>query len=233
MEFKLPRQNISPELNSFYLKKLRQLRVYVLRATKNHLKGIAVVSRKIRKDGLPKHLVLKKLKGKLGHGIFLHPKAKTILKGEMIAPYSGDVFLAPQNGEDNSDYVFSLLDNLRLSRPEQLIWDPKSSYHPRRLYSIDLDAGKNGNFTRFINHSAKPNVEADFLRIPSSGQPQYEVIYIAKKTIRPGEQLLVCYEGKEKGYWGALGIKPLPMLPRTFRLDASLKILTSSKEKTS
>jgi hypothetical protein len=224
MKFKLPRQNISQKLNSFYSQKLRQQRVYVPRATKNNLNEIAAVSKKIQKDGLPEYLVIKKLKGKLGYGIFLHPNAKPILKGETIAPYSGDVFLAPQNGEDTSDYVFSLLDNVRLTKKEQLIWDPKTPYHPRRLYSFDLDAGKKGNFTRFINHSEKPNVIAEFLQIPSSGQPQREVIYIAKKTIRPGQQLLVCYEGADKSYWGALGIKPLPMLPKTFRLDASMKI---------
>ena len=193
-------------------------------ATKNRLKEILAISRKIRKEGIPSHLVLKKLKGKLGHGIFLHPSAKAISKGEMIAPYSGDVFLAHQNGADNSDYVFALLSDVLLTKKEQLIWDPETPYHPRRLYSFDLDAGKKGNFTRFINHSEKPNVFAEFLEIPSSGRPRREVIYIAKKTIRPGEQLLVCYEGADKSYWGALGIKPLPMLPKTFRLDASLKI---------
>ena len=35
-----------------------------------------------------------------------------------------------------------------------------------------------------------------------------EVIYCVKKTIRPGEQLLVSYEDGENSYWKAFGIKP-------------------------
>jgi hypothetical protein len=85
---------------------------------------------------------------------------------------------------------------------------------------LDLDAHKVGNFTRFINHSAKPNVEAHFLRIPKNSlgiaPSLFEIVYIASKTIRPGEQLLVCYEGDDNSYWGALRIKPFAMTPRTF-----------------
>src|SRR5580700_11391950 len=102
MKFKLPRQNISQKLNNFYSKKLREQKIFVPRATKNNLTEISAVSKKIRREGLPKNLVIKKLRGKLGVGIFLHPKARPILKGETIAPYAGDVFVAPQNGEDTS-----------------------------------------------------------------------------------------------------------------------------------
>jgi hypothetical protein len=188
------------------------------------LKEIAAISREIRKRGLPKHLVLKKLRGKLGYGVFLHPKARPIRKGAVIAPYAGVVLLEPQNDDGGSDYAFSLLPDLVLSREEQQALDPKRKYHPRRLYSLDLDADQKGNFTRFINHSAKPNVEAHFLRIPRNalGVPPapFEIIYMANQTIEPGEQLLVCYEDEEKSYWGALGIKPFPMTPKTFRLNA-------------
>ncbi|MDE3045527.1 MAG: SET domain-containing protein [Verrucomicrobiota bacterium] len=222
MKFKLKRQEIDQKLVDFGVKKIKQNRVHVPRATSKTLKGLAESLEEIQKNGLPKHLVLKKLKKKLGHGIFLHPNAKPILKGEVIAPYSGEVALFPQNGEDNSDYVFSLVSDLLLTKQEQLSWDPGRRYHPRRLYSIDLDAHKKGNFTRFINHSAKPNVEAHFLRIPANSlglsPSPFELLYIAKKTIRPGEQLLLCYEGEDKSYWGVLNIKPFPMTPKTFRL---------------
>ena len=227
MRFNLPRQEIAPELIAFGSKKIRKDKIYVPRATKKDLRGIAAICREIQKSGLPKHLVLKKLKGKLGHGIFLHPKASPIRKGEVIAPYSGVVLLAPQNDGGPSDYAFSLFPDLLLTREEQRAFDPESKYHPRRLYSLDLDADKKGNFTRFINHSAKPNVEAHLLRIPSNslGVPPapFEIIYIASKDIQPGEQILVCYEDGEKSYWGVLKIKPFPMTPKTFQLDASLK----------
>jgi hypothetical protein len=219
MKYKLPRQKISEALNLFYSEKIKKNKVHSDRATKNNLIEIEAVSRKIQKEGLPKHLVIKKLKGRLGHGIFLHLDAKPILKGEVIAPYAGKVALARQNADDESDYAFSLLSDLILSREEQRIWDPKGRYHPRRLYSIDLDADKMGNFTRFINHSAKPNIEAQFLRLSVKGKIYFEIVYVAKKKICPGEQLLVCYEGEEKSYWGILGIKPFPMTPQTFRLS--------------
>lgn len=231
MKFKLPRQEISKKLNIFGSKKIKLNDIYVPRAAKSLLKEVAVIAGEIQKNGLPKYLVLKKLQGKLGFGIFLHPEADPIPKGRAIAPYSGKVYLAAQNEGENSDYTFALISDLVLTKEEHLQWDPKRKYHPRRVYSIDLDAHKKGNFTRFINHSEKPNIEAQFLRIPSNAigltPVPFELIYIAKKTIRPGEQLLVSYEGDDKSYWGAMKIKPFPMTPRTFRLNADLEIVTS------
>ncbi len=226
MKFKLARLKISKELNVFSSQMIKKHKVDVLRATKNNLTEIAAISQEIQENGLPKHLVLKKLKGGIGHGIFLHPEAKPILKGEMIAPYSGEVFLSPQNQEDDSDYMFSLIADLLLTKKEQTHFDPENRYHPRRLYSLDLDARKQGNFTRFINHSEKPNIEAKLLRFPSDSLgATFEIVYFAKKNIRPGEQLLVCYDGDDDSYWGALNIKPFLMTPKTFQLNSSLKIV--------
>lgn len=232
MKFKLPRQEIAENLNKLIQIKIRKNRIYVPRIAKRNLQEIKAVSKEIQEIGLPQHLILKKLKNNLGHGIFLHPQAEPILKGEVIAPYAGEVALFPQNAHNDSDYVFSLVSDLHLTREEQKIWDPKNRYHPKRLYAVDLDAQKKGNFTRFINHSEKPNVEAEFFRIPASatslGAPTFEVIYVAKKKIRPGEQLLVCYEGDDKSYWGACGIKPVPITPQTFRLNDRLELVEKS-----
>jgi len=214
MKFKLPRLEISKQLVTFSHKAIK--RQNIPRLSKNKLTQLDAMSRKIRREGLPKHLVLKKLKGKLGHGIFLHPKARPIARGEVIGAYAGEVSLLPQNQGDNSDYVFSLISDLRLTRKQQQLLDPKSPFRPRRLYSLDLDAYKKGNFTRFINHSSKPNIEAHLLRTPLH---PFEIIYIAKMTIRPGEQLLTCYEGDDNSYWGALGIKPFSMTPQTFQIS--------------
>lgn len=227
MEFKTPLSIINEELISFAAKILKRDRVWVPKLSKAGLSQLANVAQEIQKNGLPQHFVLKKLKGKLGSGIFLHPKASPIERGTVIGVYAGEVYLAPQNGDDNSDYAFALLSDLRLTKEEQRQFDPKRRYHPRRLYSLDLDADKRGNFTRFINHSEKPNVEAQFLKIPVNRlglEPSpFEIVYVAKKTIHPGEQLLVCYDGDDKSYWGALGIKPFPMTPRTFKLNSSLE----------
>lgn len=222
MKFRLQRPNISKNLSLFCLKKIKQTKTDFPRATKKIIEELPPILRAIQKKGLPKYLVLKKLEGKLGYGVFLHPESKPILRGSPIAPYSGKVILGPQNERNDSAYAFALISDFSLTKEEQSQWDPKRKYHPRRLYSVDLDAEETGNFTRFINHSEKPNVEAKFVRIPTTAEnlapAVFELVYVAKKMIRPGEQLLVCYEGEDKSYWGPSKIKPFPMTPRTFRL---------------
>lgn len=229
MKYRLQRQEITEELFVFASAKVKKNKIVIPRASKSQLRQIKAVCLEIQKNGIPSYLVRKKLRGKLGFGIFLHPKANPIAKGDVIGPYSGEVYLAPQNQGESSDYAFSILSDLLLTKEEQLKYDPENRYHPRRLYALDLDAAKKGNFTRFINHSENPNVEAELLRIPANflGHPSvgFEIIYQAKKEILPGEQLLISYEGEDDSYWGALKIKPFPMDPQTFRLDPSLKII--------
>lgn len=233
MKFRLQRQEISKILLIFCSNKIKKNKIYVPRASKKIVEEMPPIFKEIRKNGLPSYLLIKKLKRKLGYGVFLHPKAKPILKGAPIAPYSGKVILRPQNLEDDSDYVFTLLSDLRLTREEQRKWDSARPYHPRRFYSVDVDAHKKGNFTRFINHSETPNIEAQFVQIPSNSvgllPVPFELIYVAKKKIYPGEQLLICYEGEDKSYWGALKIKPFPMTPKTFLLNSSCEIVTRNQ----
>lgn len=220
---------MSKALAAFCSLIIKRDHIEVPRASKKIIEEMPAIFKEIEKNGVPSYLLVQKLKGKLGYGVFLRPDAKPITKGSPIAPYSGQVILRPQNIEDDSDYIFTLLSDIRLTKEEQKIWDPTRRYHPKRLYSVDLDAHKIGNFTRFINHSEKPNIEALFVRIPKNkkGLPPapFEMIYVAKKTIYPGEQLLVSYEGEDKSYWGALNIKPFPMTPKTFMIDSSCKLL--------
>ena len=235
MKFKLPRPVISQEIHRIASREVRKQKVYLLRATKNNLMEIAEVSRAITKDGLSKNLILKKLPDGLGYGIFLHPKAEPILKGQIIAPYAGEISLVPQNILCDSLYAFEPLSNILFTREEHSRFDGHRPYHPRRFYCMHVDALKKGNFTRFINHSEKPNVMAELFKIPANpyglAPAPVEVIYLAKKTIRPGEQLLVCYDGDDKSYWGALKIKPLPITPQTFQLDSSLKVISQDISK--
>lgn len=221
MKFNLKRQVLEEDIIKIVRRKWSHKDLDPCCLTRKNLKELADVFGHIEKWTLPKYLVRKKLKGKLGYGIFLHPAAKPILKGQVIAPYAGEVSVVPQNQMDGADYAFDPVTDLLLTKEEQKRFDPKNRYHPKRLYALKLDAAKKGNFTRFINHSAAPNVVAYLVSTRSN---PYEIVYFAKKTIQPGEQLLVCYEDEEKSYWGALGIKPFPMTPRTFRLDPSLKV---------
>ncbi len=229
MKFKLPRQVVNQEMSKVLSREVDKQKIGVVRASKKQLREIAEATKQISESGIPKNLVLKKLPGKLGYGIFLHPKAKPILKGQIIAPYSGELSLVPQNLPEDALYAFEPLDHILLSKEEQFQFDAKRKYHPGRLYSMQVDALKKGNFTRYINHSHKPNIVAEFFKISSNSYgldpAPIEVVYVAGKTIKPGEQLLVSYDGDNHSYWDALDFKPIPITPQTLRLDASLKLV--------
>jgi hypothetical protein len=149
----------------------------------------------------------------------------------VIGPYSGELSLVSQTEADDSPYAFELLGDVLLTKSEQIHFDPNHRYQPKRTYSFLVDALKKGNFIRFINHSEKPNIVASFFKIPSNSYGlaplPIEVIYMAKKKILPGEQLLVSYEGDDKSYWSALEVEPIPITPQTFRLNAALKVYKS------
>ena len=224
MKYKLPRQVLSSEFRKIISREMHKQKMSVARATSKELKELADVSKCIAKRGSPPYFVCKELGRNLGQGIFLHPDAKPFEKGRVIASYAGVVSFIRKNVPDDGSYAFTPVEDIRLSKQEQLYFDKDSCFRPKRLYSFKVDAIKKGNFTRFINHSEKPNVIAYSLVVPSNRYglvpTPIEIIYIAKKTILPGEQLLVCYEEGEKCYWGARagGIKPFPMTPKTFRL---------------
>ena len=228
MKYKLPRQLFDQATLQIISREIRKQKIEVLRISKQNLKELFLVCKAIQETGLPENLVCKKLPKGLGSGIFLHPKAKPILKGQVIGTYSGEVAILPQNEPGESSYAFAPLCNILLSKEEQARIDPKNKFHPKRLYALDIDALSQGNFIRFINHCDKPNVVAHLFKIPTNPyglEPSpLEVIYIAKKTIHPGEQLLICYEGDDNSYWDNLKIKPLPMTPKTYTLSPSLKI---------
>lgn len=228
MKFRLPRQILSEEIRVVIVREIKKQKLSVLRASKKDMEEIAQVSCAIERSGLPANLVCKKLPSPLGYGIFLHPKAKPILKGQVIAPYSGEVSISAQNLADDSAYAFSPLYNFHLSKEEQAYFDSNSLYRPNRLYTLNVEALKKGNFTRFINHSEKPNIIAHFFNIPENSygleKSPLEVVYVASKTIRPGEQLLVNYEGDDESYWSAFGIKPVLITPTTFKLTLNGQI---------
>lgn len=229
MKYRLPRQQLSPSLIRVMTREIRKQKIETIRGNKKNLKELADICQAIQTKGLPENLVCKKLPKGLGSGIFLHPKAKPILKGQIIGPYSGQVSILPQNAPGDSCYAFAPIVDIVLSKKEQKLFDQRNLYQWNRLYAMDVDAEKQGNFIRFINHSDKPNIVAHLFKIPKNkfglSPSLLEVVYVAKKTIRPGEQLLVCYEGDGNSYWNNLGIKPTPITPKTFFLSSSLKVV--------
>ena len=233
MKYRLPRQLIDPKTSETISKAILKQDCPVTRAPKKRLKELAAICEIIIRDGLPKHLICKKLPHDLGRGIFLAPDAKPIQRHQLIGPYAGEVSIVVENEPDDTGYAFAPIASFNLNKLEQAEFDSKNRFHPRRLYSMKLDALKKGNFTRFINHSENPNVQACAYSIPENNPyglspTPVEIIYISKKTIHPGEQLLICYEEEEDSYWGALDIEPYPMNPKTFQLTASGQLLNLS-----
>lgn len=116
MKFKLPRQIVDQDVRKVIAREVRRQKIAVLRLSDKHLKELSEVSCAIKDHGLPKKFVRKKLPNSLGHGIFLHPEAEPLLKGQVIAPYSGKTLLIPQNIADDSLYAFEPLANILLTK---------------------------------------------------------------------------------------------------------------------
>lgn len=232
MPYKLPRAIITKEMTSILKREIQKQGIEILKAPKTLLKQLKKIQDEVLSHETPLHLVRCKLPGALGHGIFLHPNAKPIKKDQLIGPYSGFANIVWQNEESDSCFAFAPITDMHLTKDEQKIFDSKRKFHPARRYAFDVDADKEGNFIRFVNHSNKPNVSAhlysvgknDFDLTPSI----IEVFYLASKTIKPGEQLLVNYEGDDGSYWDSLGIKPLKITPQTFTLDSNGQLITKN-----
>jgi hypothetical protein len=228
MKYKQPRQVLSPEIAAIAKREMKRQQIKLLEASPSHLKQMLRVVESIVDKGLPDNLVLMKLPKDLGHGIFLRPDAKPIRKEQLIAPYSGVISLSCQDAEDDSCYTYSCLDEMHLLKSEYKYLSKKMAYNPKRRYEMNLDAENSGNFTRFINHSDTPNVMAETIEIPANKYgleaSPIEIVYFAKKTILPGEQLLVSYEGEEGSFWGVMGIEPMAINPKTFTLSSSLEL---------
>ncbi|MEI8300747.1 MAG: SET domain-containing protein [Chlamydiota bacterium] len=232
MRFKLPRQLLDDQIKKILYREMKSQGLNLATLPKKYIQDLIKVMTTVEQKGLPSHLVCKKLPHNLGSGIFLHPDSQPLLRGQVISFYAGEVMVLPQNLPDDGGYAFSLVEDMHLTKKEQHDLDKTATYHPRRLYSAKLDAFKKGNFTRFINHSDTPNVEAQMLAIPKNfgklTSSPCEIIYFVKKRIYPGEQLLVCYEAGGKTYWKPSKIKPFSMTSKTFQLDHNLKVVTKT-----
>jgi hypothetical protein len=229
MKYKLARPVFSDALTQLLERELKKQKTYLSKASDKVLEQMAKLIPVIKKQGLPSAFILKKLPDPMGSGVFLRPNAEPLFKGTLIGSYGGEAYISVQNSPDDSAYAFAPLEDMLLLKQEQELLDPKRKFHPRRLYMMNIDAEKKGNFTRFINHSQEPNIEARILKVPKNryglSPSPCEVIYFVKKKINPGEQLLVCYEDEEGSYWGPLKLKPEPLFAKTFTVNTQLKLI--------
>lgn len=128
--------------------------------------------RQIESDFCP-NVLIQFINEQVGHGVFaeevLHPR-------QYIGEYTGIV-------RENLRVYFSPLNNFCYEYPV-----------PDRIgrsFVIDATAG---NFTRFINHSCKPNLEPFYAFLNGF----YHLIFISLRKIQKGEQLLYDYG---RSYW--------------------------------
>ena len=116
----------------------------------------------------------------VGYGVMIE---KDLKKGSFVGQYAGIV--CPNAIESNYSWFYPTM--------VQLLSD--------KTMLTQLDAQHTGNFSRFINHSSYPNIDAVYVKL----KDRYRIIYRANQDIEKGSQLLVNYG---LGYWNARGIKP-------------------------
>lgn len=172
---------------------------------------MARLYKEVRDLGLPKSFILKK-HPKIGYGVFTQDKMvkpKTIL-----GIYTGKLILIRVDSEEENEslYVYGIEEEVSLTRhqynrlmKEGFIPKSRKKFDPEEKFEITLDAEKEGNWTRFINHSDRPNcaVELRKIHVCEDGYIVLPMI-ISKRKIMPHTQVTTSY-GSD--YWKASKIK--------------------------
>ena len=121
-----------------------------------------------------------------------------IKRGDMVVEYTGIVEVDSPYDEDNL-----------------YLWDYPTIFYVnvpgkkrRKKVKHCVNAEKAGNYARFINHSQRKYQNVGIKITPCDGQ--WHVIYVAKKDIEPGQQLLTYY-GMD--YWRDRKLVPFPITP--------------------
>lgn len=127
----------------------------------------------------------------VGFGVY----ATQLIKAyDTVGEYTGDLCVENDSMNDESlDYAIDV-GNFYQSDQGSLM-----------LY---VNAKKGGNFTRFINHSYIPNVDAHSVYNKKDGL--WHVLYRANQDIQPHSQLLTNY-GSD--YWDTRNVEPVDLTP--------------------
>ncbi|MBM3197655.1 MAG: SET domain-containing protein [Chlamydiae bacterium] len=178
-------------------------------------KALTRISKEIILHGIPSHLQLAYVHPHVNKGVFLREDASPIRKGSLIGAYTGAYELVPGNEMRETSYCYDVVQEISLTQHQKsYVVKRQDKLPPCRDYSIQTNALRKGNFTRFINHSSlEPNIEARLYKLP---QGEIEVFLFAKKEILPGEQLLSNYGGS---YWHVLPVIPSSIRPTTYQLQ--------------
>jgi hypothetical protein len=185
------------------------------KVTKAFLKKIEKYKQDLKTDGLPPFLEIATVNQFIQWGIFLKPDAKPLKKGTFIGIYSGILEIVFASETKDNHYAYDLATNIKIHREHlPLVRSKTPSPTLDEDYSIQINAEKNGNFTRYINHSSiDTNIDAFAKRMPDD---TVVICLVTKKTIYPGEQLLSNYGGM---YWAVLPIIPEPALAKSYKIN--------------
>lgn len=182
-------------------------------------KALQKYKQALETQGIPSNLHIALISAKLDRGVFLRPKAKPILPGDFIGIYTGTLELVPSGDETNNLYSYDAAQHIKLSKEQLSLVTGHKKVDSKEEFSIQVNASKSGNFTRFINHSSsETNVEAIATIMPDD---TIEIILYALTKILPGDQLLSNYGG---AYWRALSFIPDDVKPDTYVLGANGKL---------
>lgn len=128
-------------------------------------------------EGITAPIIIKWIDPVLGYGAFA---AEDIAQGEFIGEYTGVVRQLYRRHPDHNPYCF---------------------HYPTKLWSMNyftIDSMKEGNLTRFINHSNRPNLQP----LCVVDRKLLHLILVAGRPIKQGEQLTFDY-GSD--YWSRRG----------------------------
>ncbi len=129
------------------------------------------------------------------YGVFAE---NDISKNDMICEYTG-VLRSDNIHDDSNLYVWDY---------PTFRYEYKDGKKRRSKIVYCVDAQKSGNYARFINHTQRRYQNVGVQMIMQGGL--WHVIYVAKKNIKKGQQLLTFY-GVE--YWRDRKINPIAILP--------------------
>lgn len=163
--------------------------------------------------GIPKNLALCQISDRLGKGIFLRPDAGEVPANVFIGIYAGEFQIVHQKDPERSSYAFTVLSDLELSSWELDAVEGSRNYEINQ-FCLEVEAGRTGNFTRYINHAkaGAANVEYRYILMPDG---TIQIGLWTKRQVAPGDQLMYDY-GDD--FWISHKIVPDEVEPRTFRL---------------
>ncbi len=153
--------------------------------------------------GIRPNLAIREINDQIGRGVFLKEDAEVIPPNTFIGLYAGTFQISHVDEEISSSYLFTVIADLELSRQE--IGLVGGSTADRNCYYLEVDGAEQGNFTRYLNHADEKdaNLKVLYVRLPNGS---IQIGFWTRKTIQPGDELLLCYG---KAYWSSKGVEPL------------------------